>query len=228
MSKTVTVSNKTFELLSYANDETDATFCIPTTEDYAEVKRAFVSGPNEIVVKNGGEIENTFTGYTKLTQILDDTVTYAVDMEKEYDDSISLRILTTMAPSIYEAQVLREKIEAVASEISDEEAIEDVWMFPEWCYPTMYKTGDRVQYTGKLYKCIQAHTSQADWTPSVAVSLWVEISDPSVEWPDWKQPTGAHDAYATGDKVSHNDKHWISSVNANVWEPGVYGWNEAE
>ena len=46
------------------------------------------------------------------------------------------------------------------------------------------------------------------------------------EWPAWVQPTGAHDAYAKGAKVSHNDKHWISEVDDNTWEPGVYGWTE--
>jgi len=46
------------------------------------------------------------------------------------------------------------------------------------------------------------------------------------EWPEWIQPTGAHDAYNIGDKVSHNSKHWINTINANVYEPGVYGWDE--
>ena len=59
-----------------------------------------------------------------------------------------------------------------------------------------------------------------------AVSLWVSVSDPAEEWPAWSQPVGAQDAYAVGDKVSHNGKHWASTADANVWEPGVYGWNE--
>ena len=83
------------------------------------------------------------------------------------------------------------------------------------------ETGDQ-----KLYKCVQAHHSQSDWTPDVAVSLWSTASDPAIEFPDWSQPVGAHDAYNTGDKVSHNGKHWVSEVDANVWEPGIYGWNE--
>ena len=64
-------------------------------------------------------------------------------------------------------------------------------------------------------------------TPDTAVSLWVSISDPAEEWPEWSQPLGAHDAYEQGAKVSHNGKHWISDVAANVWEPGVYGWTAA-
>lgn len=89
-----------------------------------------------------------------------------------------------------------------------------------------YFAGEKVSYEDKYYRCIQSHTSQADWTPDTAVSLWVSISDPSEEYPEWVQPTGAHDAYNKGDKVSHNDKHWISDVDSNVWEPSVYGWSE--
>ncbi len=102
-------------------------------------------------------------------------------------------------------------------------------MFPEW-NPDGYDyfAGERVKYNGLLYRCIQAHKSQADWTPDTAVSLWVAIDDPAIEWPEWKQPAGAHDAYMKGDKVSHNEKHWISDIDNNVYEPSVYGWSEAE
>ena len=75
------------------------------------------------------------------------------------------------------------------------------------------------RYNGALYKCVQDHTSQAEWTPDTASSLWAGTSDPAEEWPAWSQPVGAHDAYSSGAKVSHNGKHWISSVDNNVWEP---------
>ena len=93
--------------------------------------------------------------------------------------------------------------------------------------PLRKKERNKKRIARLLYKCLQAHTSQADWTPDTAVSLWVSISDPAEEWPEWSQPLGAHDAYEQGAKVSHNGKHWISDVAANVWEPGVYGWTEA-
>lgn len=107
-----------------------------------------------------------------------------------------------------------------------DEAVESI--YPEW-NPNSYEyfAGEKVRYNGLRYRCIQNHKSQADWTPDAAVSLWVAIDDPSIEWPEWKQPTGAHDAYARGDKVSHNGRHWISQLDANVWEPGVDGWSEA-
>ena len=86
--------------------------------------------------------------------------------------------------------------------------------------------GQLRQYGGKLYRCVQAHTSQTGWEPPNAASLWSITSDPAEEWPEWSQPLGAHDAYNTGDKVAHNGKHWTSDLDGNVWEPGVYGWTE--
>ncbi len=95
-----------------------------------------------------------------------------------------------------------------------------------WSATATYAAGDRVRKDGLLYRCLQAHTAQADWTPGAAVSLWVRIDDPAEEWPAWRQPTGATDAYALGAKVSHNNARWVSAVSGNVWEPGVYGWTE--
>ena len=76
------------------------------------------------------------------------------------------------------------------------------------------------------YRCVQAHTSQDDWTPDAAASLWSKVGNPAEEYPAWSQPIGSHDAYGEGDKVTHNEKKWVSTCNANVWEPGVYGWEE--
>lgn len=117
---------------------------------------------------------------------------------------------------------------AEKGDIDDVTAGEHTDAFAEWAYPVSYKEGNIRKYGGKLYRCISGHTSQVDWTPDTAVSLWVAISDPAEEWPEWSQPIGAHDAYALGAKVSHNSKHWTSNVDNNVWEPGVYGWTEVE
>ena len=115
---------------------------------------------------------------------------------------------------------------AEAGNIDPETAAEHAELFAEWAYPINYKTGQIRRYKGTLYKCVQNHTSQADWTPDTASSLWSKTSDPAEEWPEWSQPIGAHDAYPKGAKVSHNSKHWISTAENNVWEPGVYGWEE--
>lgn len=116
---------------------------------------------------------------------------------------------------------------AEAGSIDPVTASEHTELFAPWACPVAYKTGNIRERNGKLYKCLQDHTSQETWTPEDSPSLWVGISDPAEEWPEWSQPVGSTDAYAKGAKVSHNGKHWTSNVDANVWEPGVYGWTEA-
>ena len=130
---------------------------------------------------------------------------------------------------IEDAKIRRAQIEETAVNLSDKQAYDRTWMFPLWdSNSRTYSVGDRVQYKDLLYRCLTEHTSQESWKPDAAPSLWVRIDDPAIEWPEWRQPTGSTDAYPKGAKVSHNGKHWISNVDANVWEPGVYGWTEAE
>ena len=125
------------------------------------------------------------------------------------------------------ALALRRILLEAIKHLDDELAEQGTELFPAWKSGKTYAVGDRVKHNDLLYKCVQAHTSQDDWTPAVAASLWARAHDPSEEWPEWIQPTGAHDAYAKDAKVSHNGKHWISNVDSNVWEPPTM-WTEAE
>jgi len=111
-------------------------------------------------------------------------------------------------------------------ELTDEEALAVAALFPTWAskIEEAVAVGDRLWYDGKLWKVIQAHTAASEWTPDTAVSLFVEVS--IEEWPEWRQPVGSEDAYALGAHVSHNGSHWESTIPANVYEPGVYGWTE--
>ena len=120
---------------------------------------------------------------------------------------------------------MRPYIEKAAASLSDAEALKVPTLFPAWAAGTSYSTDERIEYDGTLYRCVQPHTSQSDWTPPAAPALWAVVS--LEEWPDWAQPTGAHDAYNVGAKVTHGGRRWISNIDANVWEPGVYGWTEA-
>ena len=124
-------------------------------------------------------------------------------------------------------ETLRYLILKAVESLSDTDALQGIELFDPWAADTDYVTGDRRRHEGLLYKCLMNHTSQAQWTPDVSPSLWVRVDDPSHEWPEWVQPLGSTDAYAKGAKVSHNEKHWISDIDANVYEPGVYGWTEA-
>ncbi len=121
---------------------------------------------------------------------------------------------------------LRPYIEKAAASLSDEDALEAVQLFPAWNSAATYAVGDRVRYNDILYSCLTAHTAQADWTPTAAPSLWAKvlIPDPDVI-PEWEQPDSTN-PYSAGDKVTHNGKTWVSDIDGNVWEPGVYGWTE--
>lgn len=120
--------------------------------------------------------------------------------------------------------LIRQQINTLT--VDDNTALRMVEFYPEWTTDTDYATGFKVQYGGKLYKCLTAHASQADWTPDAAPSLWAKvlIPDPDVI-PEWEQPDSTN-PYMTGDKVTHNSKTWVSDIDNNVWTPGVYGWTE--
>ena len=110
--------------------------------------------------------------------------------------------------------------------VDDNTALRMVEFYPAWEADTDYAAGFKVQYGGKLYKCLTAHTSQVDWTPDAAPSLWAKVLIPDPDTvPEWEQPDSTN-PYSKGDKVTHNGKTWTSTVDNNVWTPGVYGWTE--
>lgn len=115
----------------------------------------------------------------------------------------------------------------IARTLTDEAAMQAPSFFMPWRANCAYAEQDRVRFAGELYKCLRAHTSQETWKPDAARSLWIRIDDPSIEYPAWRQPEGAQDAYALHAKVTHKGGRWISALANNVWEPGVYGWENA-
>ena len=125
-----------------------------------------------------------------------------------------------------EAQKIIEALVTLRESASDADALNAVAIYPAWREDVTYTTGQRVRHDGTLYKVLQDHTSQADWTPEAAPSLFAKVLIPEPEIiPEWEQPDSTT-PYMQGDKVTHNGKTWISDIDGNVWEPGVYGWNE--
>ena len=125
------------------------------------------------------------------------------------------------------ALALRALIEKAAISLSDEDALGGVELFPAWTADTSYALDVRVRYGDKLYKCVQAHTSQIGWEPPTVPALWTEVAKPG-EIPVWKQPTGAQDAYRLGEKVWYPEKDttiYISKIDYNTYRPDVYGWS---
>ena len=128
------------------------------------------------------------------------------------------------------ARHLRSIILKATTSLSDSDALEAVELFPHYDVNIQYKKDDRFLWTdnGKLYKVLQTHTSAAEWKPDISPSLYVEVT-PSGVIPVWRQPQSAVDAYMTGDKVHYPDADspvYESLIDNNVWEPGVYGWEE--
>lgn len=119
----------------------------------------------------------------------------------------------------------RRNIHLASASLDDEAALETPELFAPWVSGSAYLVTERVRYAGQLYRCVQAHTSQAGWEPDRTPALWTEVAKPG-EIPEWKQPTGAQDAYKKGDVVRHNGFVWESTADSNVWEPGVYGWTQ--
>lgn len=120
----------------------------------------------------------------------------------------------------------RQHLNSLIAPLNDEDALEMTELFPMWSLKA-YSIGDRIQYDEKLYKCVQEHTSQEDWTPDITPALWKRVM--IEEYPEWNQPTGAQDAYMMGDKVTHNGLRWISDLDYNVYEPVAGGfWHNIE
>ena len=120
----------------------------------------------------------------------------------------------------------RKRIEQAAASLTDAEALTVPEMCRHWKQGERMTAEERICYENKLYRVVQTHDSQEGWEPDKTPALFTEIPKPG-EIPVWKQPTGAQDAYQTGDKVyypTRQDNIWTSTADNNVWEPGVYGW----
>lgn len=122
------------------------------------------------------------------------------------------------------ARAFIESLVSLRQMATDEQASHAPSVYPEWKDGVSLSVGDRVLYGGVLYRTLIAHTSQGDWTPDRAVSLFAKVLIPDEEevYP-WEQPDSTN-GYRKGDKVKHIGSVWISTMDNNVWEPGIYGW----
>lgn len=130
------------------------------------------------------------------------------------------------------AEQFRRALQMFAQTLTNEQAIEIATVYPAWEAGKAYEQGDIITYGAndvgdpKLYRVAQAHTSQADWIPSGTSALYTPIGLTDDGYPVWSQPTGAHDAYNTGDIVDYNGTLYKSTIDGNVWAPDAYpaGW----
>lgn len=132
-----------------------------------------------------------------------------------------------MSNIIERARMLRAVIEQTVETLTDTDALNTPELFPAWSGDGVsYTTGQRLYRNGELVKVLQDHTSQNDWLPESAPSLYAKVLT-SIDGTilEWVQPDSTN-PYMKGDKVTHADKAWISDIDNNVWEPGIYGWSE--
>lgn len=153
---------------------------------------------------------------------------YEIDRHyRTQDRSGALRTeLEAMAPGV-EAAAVAFCLMAEAGQIDAATAGERAALFSQWAPGVDYQEGQLRRRDGALYRCLQAHQSQEGWEPEKAPSLWRLAHDPGEKWPEWSQPICAGDEYGQGARVTHGGERWISEVDGNVWEPGVYGWSQA-
>jgi len=116
---------------------------------------------------------------------------------------------------------------AQSDQIDDVTITENYTLFPVWNANWTGRAGTIVQDDGQLFRSIHDITNVGQNTkPSATPAMWTRIGNPAEEFPEWIQPLGAHDAYPLGAKVTHNGRRWISTANGNIWQPGVFGWEE--
>lgn len=134
------------------------------------------------------------------------------------------------------AEQFRKALQMFAASLTDEQAMEVATIYDPWYPGRSYAVGEFVTYgqngvgDPQLYKVVQAHTSQVDWTPDATASLFTAIGLDEQGYAVWSQPTGAHDAYNTGDVVDYNGTLYQSLINGNVYSPEAYpaGWQVYE
>lgn len=132
------------------------------------------------------------------------------------------------------AEQFRKALQMFAASLDDERAMEVATIYDPWAVGKSYAVGDYLTYDKnsvgdpQLYKVVQAHTSQADWTPNAIPALYVAIGLDDAGYPVWSQPTGAHDAYNKGDIVDYKGTLYQSLIDGNTYSPEAYpaGWAE--
>lgn len=125
-----------------------------------------------------------------------------------------------------EAKIFIESFIKLRELATDEMSLQVPHLYPLWKIEESYKANDRVLYGDVLYKVLQDHTSQETWTPTDTPSLFAKvlIVDENII-SEWEQPNSTN-PYMLGDKVSYNGDIWVSTIDNNVWEPSVYGWEK--
>ena len=186
----------------------------------------------DITLYTSGEVEATvLAGYDTLLMQEDKLVQLAQSGSgsepvepPEPQEPLYAQLMAQMAAIEKEQAVYGRAAMFAAATFTDEQALQVPELYDSWSGDSVpYKAGVRLNYNSILYKVLQDHTSQPDWTPDTAPSLFAKVLvEDSEVIPEWEQP-GSTNGYAKGDRVTHNGTTWESLVDNNVWEPGTVG-----
>lgn len=184
---------------------------------------------------DGGSVIEEFTDYGKLfsvKHIISENVFEAEFSRVSETDKKLSEMGSAITAISNQINISANVTSIVFAALAQNETLDDTTIsehsdiFPKWDENWTGKKGSIIFDNGLLYRSIHDIGTGQNVKPSDNPSMWTPIGNPNDEFSKWSQPLGAHDAYSKKDKVSHNNKKWISAVDNNVWEPGVYGWNE--
>lgn len=181
------------------------------------------------VVGAGGVIDQVADDWTAPLTPEEQAILDAREAESQASDEETARNVELSAAqneeAVYQTLSLLVQTNIDPTVLSDTDLAKVAKYYKAWSGESIsYAVDDTANYEEVTYRCVQAHTSQAGWQPPAVPALWTPYIDPTGPATAWVQPLGAHDAYAKNMRVTHNALTWVSDLDANVWEPGVYGW----
>mgnify|MGYP001852853694 FL=1 len=188
-----------------------------TTPEQLKVLFMDASRTSRMIVQERGQTIATYEGYTAFyrTEIYTGKIYGVVMYKPEKTPEVQ--------SSMVQAAVTVAQIQAQG--LTEEQALTVKDIYPVWDgNGVSYTEGYYLTHNGKLYKVLQAHTSQEDWAPDLAPSLFAEVlpGQSGTGTGEWVQPDSTN-SYMTGDQVTHNGETWESLIDNNVWEPGAQG-----
>ena len=179
----------------------------------------------KLQAKFGYIIHNKATNtYSKLIYLPDNA--NLDNFEEVRDETIDKQLVDKMQEVEKKEESLTKVAKVVANQVTDDAiALTIQEFYDEWQVDINVTVGQYIRYESILYKVLTAHTTQANWTPSETPSLFAKVLiDPSGETIlDWEQPDSTN-PYMKGDKVKYEGETYISTIDNNIWQPNVYGW----
>lgn len=209
-----------------------------------KIQKAYYTGTNETKVR-----------LTLQEPYRDFVVSFSGDMTAVDDEILEQRAIAKLAREFNPSNALEEltrkqeeqeqsiksilKTITLAKDLSDDQKEEILSRYEEYQDNKEYEEGDKFTYQGKIYEVIQEHRSQADWIPSSTPALYKEFLSVKIKdeegnesevVAEFKKPTGAHDAYKKGDKVSFEGAIYESLIDNNAYSPFEHqqGWKKIE